>query len=560
MINKEDIVNKECRFAVLCKNPNGVDDLHLVKEQIHLKDGTIVPNVRLVENYQRKFWITRKGAQNHKEKKEWESLDNLIEFKTNQTRLVENISKAIGMPWFNGTLRKLCRNPYIYGADILSTAVIKRDYQVKYPDAFSYYSVAVFDVETDMIHGTEAVLMATISFKDKVYTAIQKSFVEGESDVLNRLQQKLDLYIGEHVKARNIKWEVELVDSPAKCIIGCINKAHEWKPDFLSIWNMDFDIPKAVAMLEKEGYDPKDVFSDPSVPEVYRHFSYKQGNKQKVTASGKVTPIKPAAQWHTVYCPSSFYIIDSMCSYKHIRIGTAEEPSYALDAILQKHLGIRKLKFKEADQYEKADWHIFMQDNFPLEYIIYNVFDCVSVEMLDEKTNDLMLTLPLFSGCSDFENFKSQPRRLVDNLHYFCLENEAKVIATTSDAMVEELDKYVTSGDGWIVTLPAHLIVENGLNIISEDSNLRTNIRAMVADLDVSAAYPNNGSVFNISKETTHKEIVRIAGIPESLMRSMSINLSGAPTNSVEIMTTLFGVPTMDEFLEAFNEEERVIM
>jgi hypothetical protein len=170
-----------------------------------------------------------------------------------------------------------------------------------------------------------------------------------------------------------------------------------------------------------------------------------------------------------------------MCAYRHIRTGSPEEPSYSLDSILKKHNLGGKLTFKEADGFVKLEWHQFMQEMYPLEYIIYNVFDCISMEELDEITSDLSITLPLFSGCSDFENFKSQPRRLADTLHYYCLENK-KVFGSTSDEMVTALDSKTLSLSGWIITLPAHLIAENGLQVIKEHPTARTTIRAHVAD------------------------------------------------------------------------------
>jgi hypothetical protein len=304
-----------------------------------------------------------------------------------------------------------------------------------------------------------------------------------DETILTRLQLLLTKYLDEYVVKRGIKWEVEILSDDVNCIVNCIKKAHEWKPDFMAIWNMNFDIPKVIEALQRKGIDPKDVFSDPCVPLDYRFFHYKQGPNQKVTASGKVTPIPPAAQWHTVFCPSSFYVIDAMCSFKHIRIGSPEEPSYSLDEILNKILGIRKLKFKEAEHVVKAQWHMLMQSKYKLEYVIYNVFDCVSMEELDEATKDLQMTLPLMAGCSDFENFKSQPRRLVDELHWFCLKNNPpKVIATTSDQMTNEDDEKTIGLKGHITMLPAHLVIDNGLKVIEEYPDLISNIRRDVGD------------------------------------------------------------------------------
>ena len=557
---KDQIASIECRFAVHCPTPNGSSkDLHVVKEIIHTKDGHKIPNVRLIEDFKRSYYITKKGSQNHKDKKEWELLSNLNEYKSTQTDLARNVAKAVGEFKYMNELRKTCRNPYIYGADIQSTALIKQRYQKQFPGLQTPFSVACFDVETDVLYGTEQIIMATISYGDRVFTAIQSSFLKGfGSNVIEQLQKKLDHYIGEYVKKRNIKWDVQIVDSEAAIVIECFNKAHEWKPDFVAIWNITFDMNKLLQALEKAHIDPKDVFSDPAVPHQYRFFKFKQGPKQKVTASGKVTPIKPAAQWHTVFCPSSFYFIDAMCAYKHIRISEAERQSYALDSVLEDRLGIRKLKFEEANKYRGLEWHQFMQEKFPLEYVIYNVFDCVSMEELDEVTSDLNLTLPMMSKTSDFENFKSQPRRLVDDLHFFCLENE-RVIGTTSDELSGDDDEETLDLKGWIITLPAHLVADNGLQVIEENPNLRTNIRGHVGDLDVAASYPNGECVFNISKETTKREICEVEGIPEYTFRSQGINLSGGRSNASEYCQTMFGLPTMDKMLAHYKTSKSVI-
>lgn len=59
--NGKRIINRECRFATYVKPPNYSDpDLHVVKEILHLEDKTSVPNMRLVWDYKRPFWITKK--------------------------------------------------------------------------------------------------------------------------------------------------------------------------------------------------------------------------------------------------------------------------------------------------------------------------------------------------------------------------------------------------------------------------------------------------------------------------------------------------------------------
>lgn len=552
------LVSKECRFAVYIPPPErGMPDLHFIKEILHFEDGTTKPNTMMITDFQRPFYLTKKGCQNHEQKKEWEKKDNLIEGRSTQANLVDNVAKAMGAPYFKGNLRKLCKSPYIYGTDILSTAIIKKTYQDKYPILPTKYNVAVFDTETDVLHGTGDVIMATITYKNVVHTAVVKSFLTGYADIQNRVDKLMEKYLGSYVEKRKLISKLVIVDTPLQAIRSCIDVAHEIKPDFLAIWNITFDIEKTMMACDKEGVNIADVFSDPSVPKAYRYFEFKKGPIQKVTASGLTTPIKPAAQWHTVICPSSFYVIDAMCVFKHVRIGQPDKQSYALDFILDDVLGVRKLKFEEANKYTKLQWHEFMQSTYPLEYIIYNRFDCISIEELDEKTNDMALTFPLFSGFSDFMNFKSQPRRTVDDLHYFCL-NRGYVIGSTGSDTATEMDSETVGLDGWISALPAHLVDDNGLKCIEEYPDMITNIRTHVGDLDVSAAYPTNECVFNVSKETTKKEIVSIKNIELYTQKMQGINLSAGHTNAVEFCQKMLGFPSLDLLLDQFNLENTV--
>ena len=546
-------VGFECRHVVYIPPVEGSDDdFHLAKVIAHFPDGSTEPQIKFFKNYERPLWITSKGNRNHEDKKEWEKLENVREFRVRESQKDWTVAKALGMTWVKNP-RELYRNQYVYGTDILSTAVIKQEFRTRYPTLNTPYSVAAFDVETDVVKGTEQVIMATLSYKDRIITAVQKSFLEGHVGVRERAEAALVKYLGDDVQDRAVKWEFVVVDTEIDILKRCFGRAHEWRPDFVAIWNIDFDIQKLIGACERAYVDPADIFSDPKVPQKYRFFRYKQGNKQKKTASGKKSPIKPADQWHTVFAPASFYFIDAMCVYRKIRVAKGEEPSYALDYILDKNIKRRKLKF-DAVTKTGLEWHIEMQQYYKFEYIVYNVFDCMGMELLDEKTKDLSIALPMQTGCSDFCNFSSQPRRTADAMHYF-VQEFGYVFGSTSDRMANELDEETLDLKGWIVTLPAHLVADNGLCCIAEHPTLRTNIRPHVGDLDVSASYPNGECVFNVSKETTARELCSIEGVDEYIQRMEGINLSGGSTNAAEFCTLMYGMPTAHAMLNAFLED-----
>lgn len=72
--------------------------------------------------------------------------------------------------------------------------------------------------------------------------------------------------------------------------------------------------------------------------------------------------------------------------------------------------------------------------------------------------------------------------------------------------------------------------------------------------LDVEGSYPNGECVFNISKETTKRELIKIKGIDERTKRMSSINLSSGYVNAVEIACSLYKLPTFDQLLQEFEK------
>jgi hypothetical protein len=486
--NGQKVLKKECRFAVYVEPPNFANpDLHFVKLALHLEDGSIVPATHLEWDYERPFWYVKKGQQDYKQYLDYIEQERCDKVMTTQTQMVSKIARRGGNPRFRGTLRDVLADPYVFGADIKSTSCIKKDYKTAYPGVKSEFTVAVFDIETDMLHGTDESIMATISFKDKCLTVVKKSFIQGILEPEKKLRLLLNKYLGKEINERNVQVEFMFVDFEIETFAECFRKAHEWMPDFVTIWNQKFDVGKFLEACERNGADPAKIMCDPSVPDEYKFFKFKVGPASRKTAKGLEMPIKPAAQWHTAFFPASFYIMDSMCTYKHTRIGKQEEVSYALDYILKRNGFDGKLDFKEADGYTDAAWHIFMQKNYPLEYIIYNIADCIRVEVQEEKIKDLSVVIQEFSDTSDFEDFKSQPRRKCDELHWFMLER-GYVIGCTNGELRGELDKLVLGREDWIITLANSLVAKNDNPIILENPDLPTTVWCHNGDLDVRAS------------------------------------------------------------------------
>lgn len=580
-MSQDDIVARECRFAVHLPAKNDLVDLHVIKEIHHLKDGTKRPHLRFIKNYNRSFYVTRPDCRDHEQKKEAEHVSKLREYRSTQTDLRMNVAKALNRAWSRDQLRDLASSPYLYGTDITSTTLIKREYARKWPDAITPYKTMFGDIETDVVTMSEEPFLKTLVFEREIRTFVRKDFVKGYADVEREYQRVMKKYLGDYLEKYNYDYKLIVVEDSIEVIKAAFQYAHSKQPDFLAYWNMNFDVPKMQECLEAYGVEPKDVFSDPRVPPEYRAYKYKQGATKKVTANGKVKPMNPSEQWHSVHTPASFYIIDAMCAFRFIRQGSQEEASYSLGAILSKYLSMRKLYDFDIPtpgcEPSTLEWHRYMQQHHPFEYIVYNTFDASSMNELNNQTNDLSQTLPSLCKFTDFSKFNSQTKKIADRFHFY-LEDKGWIPGTVpprEDDVADDIDlnddgsdddeeeelseeeKFLAQEDvlglnQWIVTLAAHLITL-GQPLILEDMVMHTMIRAFAYDSDAVSSYPSCTAAANVSRSTTKKEIIDIQGIDEMVFRYQGINLLQGHVNALEYANVMYGLPLPQDMLKYFE-------
>jgi hypothetical protein len=555
----------ECKHVCYTTAKDGsAHDLLVVKENIHYHDGRVVPNLRFIVDFKRPFYIDRAAFAppgshgTYKDKKEWQQQTKLQRFTCTQVDLPNSIFRAVNpgrVPTRPQRLREVCRSPYVYGADVTTPVLVKRHYMDKWPQCNGVHgtpmTVCNLDTETDMVKGTGDIVMTSLAMDKRVRLYVTEDFLRSVRDPINNIHVAFEHYLGEVKKRREIDLQVVIVKDAADSALQALKQIHEWKPDIVAIWNMNFDIKKMMSVIERAGLDLGEAFSDPSVPPVFKKFQYQEGASTKVTQSGKTMPLPPFDQWHTLSVPASYQVIDAMCLYRKLRFAKGMENGYGLDAVLKRNECGGKLKFKEADHLTGAQWHAFMQKNYPVEYCIYNCWDTISMQELDEKTGDICRQLGLHSGHSEFSKFPSQPRRTWDDLHFECLER-GLVAATTSDQMRVEMDAKTTPLTGWIVTLPSHQVKDTGMQILEEIPDFSTMVWSHVADLDITATYPTGECIANISRETTVCELVAIEGLDDRTQRSVGINLTGGHVNAAEICTRVFKAPTFDVLLSDY--------
>lgn len=444
------IVGREFKHAVHMAANETRDDHHMIKEILHYSDGTTKPNIRIIKDFKRPFYVTKPHYQNHKQKKEFEYLDKLNKYYCTQSELANSIASKTGKVGYKANImRDVIDSPFVYGADIRSTSIIRRTYEEAYPDLSTPNTLAALDIEADV--DTGIISMITIVMKDKMFTVILNTHLENSVIIDKPIKKITELYAkytpDTPVVQACANREIMVVNNELELITETMKRAHEWKPDFVAIWGMNYDLPKMISVVEKYGLRCEDIFSDPIVPKHLRYFKYKEGQKQRITESGRVMAIPPEQQWHYCYSTSSFIFMDMMSSYSYVRVGQAAVPGgYSLDNILKHNKIAAKLKFDDDSKYKGSDWHKYMVENKPLEYVVYNMYDTLAMLELEDKTKDMSISMPVLVGESDYDVFNSGPKKIVDGLYFYYLEND-RVIGTKPSKFK---DDKILGLDDWV--------------------------------------------------------------------------------------------------------------
>lgn len=564
-MSNKNVAKREIRFAWHLPKTDYREDYHYIKEQVTYTDGSVEPRTFFIENYKRPVWVTNKANRDHKDKKEFEYKDKLMSRMTTESDLPRTAAGLLDKIHLANNVNAIKEEPYLYGYDIPSTSFVKYTSLKKNDFIQSSYSVAVLDIETDP--RTNYPIMITVTFKGKAFCAVISDFLRKVDRPREKVRQAINHYLP---KYKDLDYELEICKDMLDGLKAAFKVANEWAPDFLAVWNIDFDISKILDYLKLKDVNPVDVICDQTIPRKLRTFRYKRGQTKKVTASGVVKPINPSLQWHTVITTSKFYLIDAMCVYRQLRMAKAEEPSYSLNAILEKELGTRKLTFEQADKYQGLEWHLFMQANYPVEYIVYNLYDCLGVEELDAKTKDLSNSLPSFAGITEFMKFNSQARKLTDALFLFGIE-KGRVIGTAAAPPRDDIDEELTGvgedddddddeeGEvldpskfktlplkGWIQLLPQNRLIPNGLKCLSDYPDVSTSFRGITCDFDAKSSYPSCTQAANVSKETCVNEVITITGLDEDQFRELNLSVCLGNANMLEYFQEVFCLPNLE--------------
>lgn len=524
------------------------DDAVIIKERILKDDGTSEPHLRILKNPKRKFWVTKPTRRNHEFKKEYEDKSNLDEYICENREMERVIDKAL-QGWSGNyvpPLKKLCDSPFVYGANIPIEVLVKLKYMQLCDQAKQEhipFTQGFLDIETSVLSGNNGMInLITVTHENKIYTAILDSFlyktiktkehgVIKQKATMEDVEQTVHTALAKYTKEYGFEYNFFIGKTEEELIRWIFEKIHENKTDFVGIWNLDFDIPKIIEALRNRNIPLEDVLCSPEVPKEFRKVYYKQDTR----SMDKLAHF--TEKWHWLTATAHTQFIDNMNLYSRLRKVKGYEPSYTLQAILEKELKLGKLPLGDEGS------HYVMQTERFLDYIAYNIFDAIALELLRRKNDDIT-TMSILAGHSLFSQFAYQTVMVTNDLYEYC-ERYDKVPAATGFKMRTRFtDEFGKKGG---TVLPPERNTQIGVHALADRPDFETQLSAFVFDVDFSAYYPRTQMGCNISTETKLSSALQIQGHNGEAVHDYFSNIIAPRENAVYLGHQYYGLPNYEE-------------
>lgn len=412
----------------------------IVKEKVRYADGTIKPNLFVVENPKRSFYITAPKYRSYKYKPEYELLTRLDKFTCHDYEVHRKIAEIFGLG-FRGYVDKhtLFKSPYIFGADISIEALIKMRYMDTYPEANLEPSVGFLDIETSI--DTGQIIIISYMHDNVVHTAILEPFLYEEKGGTRIPVLKDDLIahaktvLASKTVGLDLKYDIAIFDSEIKLIAWILKCVHESEIDFVGIWNMNFDIPKILASIKTLGFDAASLFSSPKLNTKYRYAKYYED-------MSKVPHF--TLKWHWLYSTCGSQFIDLMGLYSQCRRTAGFRDKYDLNSVLVDEVGHGKLELAEGS-------HVMMQRHHFKDYVVYNIFDVIGLRLLEDKNRDV-LSMSVLAGATPVSSFNRQTIRATNNMYHNLIGKGMVLSACSRDDDFVKFDRLFPNVGGAVLS------------------------------------------------------------------------------------------------------------
>lgn len=545
---------------------------------------------------------------------QYERIENLQEVYVNEKGKPFNIARELGIKKFSQMVKSkevnandIYLNKRLYAADIALSDYVIRDFTrfhtKRREDGFFIHEIPIIrqfhlgglDIETDINVSDDpleqpVILNTYIDGKNKkiiTYALINENY-KGQKEIMENLedyQKYLKEFLINHInnisfgdkvnKANQVKdillpyvkdfsCEIKFTTNEVEVIKGLNKKIFNgYNPDYLLIYNAQYDINHMVNRLIKLGEDP------------YEMFTYKNcGEHHYINTKNQAAD--PVERFHFFDFRNPTKVLDQLLVYYQLRKGKMFT-RYSLDATAKRELGIGKLDYSKICN--------FIGD-FPYvdykSFLTYNIIDTLTMLMIDLITNDIFnIVYKRFKATVDWNNISRSIARTSAVFDFYPFldgyvqgNNINKLLIDLPDKKVKKLIKgneglgevikrlKITANSkrednpyrimGGLVTTP-NLIsdkIKNN-NIFNIPTKGYSKFRLLM-DYDATALYPSDMQVNNSSVDTMYGKFrfINEKEIGEDGSRGLALSLINR--NPINIGHILYNLPSMDDIVNNY--------
>lgn len=391
---------------------------------------------------------------------------------------------------------------------------------------------AFFDIESD-IYGLSTVEadegqapVNAISFvipfnslgktypRPKVFTFLLRNHIRYKEQEF--FEKNLDMFIQEcheefDEKYDNPEFIIKVFDNELDLLKMTFGVLHKFKPDFILIWNMSYDIPALIKRLKVLGEDPRSYFCHPDFGSPYIKYNYDMIYKNDFKNKTESFDCTSYSTW-----------CDQMLQYAGVRKAKSDYGGNNLDNVAKIELGAEKRR------YSKKTVNVI---NGAIEeywnFVKYSINDVLLQYGIDKRTGDMqsLFEQAIYGGTRLSKALKQSvylknvyaldylkkydivPKNN-DNVSYVNNRNEEEAI--DKDILAEmSIDPGMDVYDK--ISLPGAVVGDptlndfTGVKILGHPSN---SYYRYVCDLDYSSMYPNIKISSNIGAHTQYGRII----------------------------------------------------
>ena len=566
-LNTSPIIAKVCKHAAQSLNrfDRNKDLLCAKITNIH-EDGTRSNSLIALENYKTPIWIVKEDKRKFKQHKDYIEETMCKEYKVPRCQLAAAVNKYYyGRVDSQFDIRQAKNIPHVFGLDQTPPVHFKRKYFERYGvhQETEAYSLAAYDVEGDMFKKGVPVMMASVTMKTKAYFAACRGWYSEkagkrltDTEIINGLKEAEYAHLSDHLKRRKCTVEYELFDTAGQVVNACIQKMHQWEPDWVAAWNAAYDMTANETALLEDGYNLAEVYSDSRIPKEYKSYKLHMGRTHKHKEDGTKMPLEWQERFPTIRTMATWQFVDAGSFYAIKRQPTEGKlQDTSLQGVATKEDVPGKLYTKEGHEQGvgSPQWHRYMQKNYPYIYSMYNICDNFVIEEINEKTSDFSLSLPMLLKYSEYFNYVSQPSMISDTLSFMARDRGFVWGSTPSNRDKQFSEKLPTLGD-WIALLDTEKNASFGKPLFAGLEDVFSNGRTDTSDIDVEGAYPTATLALNAGGKTTMAEVYGIQGADAMKFREIAVNYaSSTQANAFGLCHDLFRFPAPKDLKKIFE-------